>query len=103
MVEDELPRRLHALGRFFGADATEPKFWAGDSLTLADVFAFACFEDLEGLFPGSLRVAANLETFRKQFAERPRIASYLRSPRRPTAIMYGPDEKKIYPAAHQEP
>jgi glutathione S-transferase len=96
IVKNELPPRLRALSRFFGDGAGQPDHWAGESLTLADIFAFAFLEDLEALFPGSLVLCENLAAFRARFAERPRIAAYLDSARRPAAIMYGP-VGKIHP------
>ncbi len=96
-VENELPQRLDALERFFDANPAGTGLWAGASLTLADVFAFAFLEDVEALFPGSLLPAEHLAAFRERFAERPRITAYLQSSRRPAAIMYGP-AGKIYPA-----
>ena len=94
-------------------------FWAGPSLTLADVFAFAFLEDVESLFPGALSTAPPLAAFHARFAERPRIAAYLRSSRRPAAILYGPSTggggdaagpgpmdgtlRKIHPASSRGP
>lgn len=87
-VEGELARSLRALARLF--ETSGAPFWAGPSPTLADVFAFAFLEDVEALFPGALAGAPPLAGFRERFAARPRIAAYLRSSRRPEAIMYGP-------------
>ncbi len=99
-VENGLPQRLDALERFFDANPTGTPFWAGASLTLADIFAFAVLEDVEALFPGSLLATEHLAAFRERFAERPKIAAYLQSSRRPAAIQYGP-AGKIYPADTQ--
>jgi len=101
-AEDELPGRLDALTRFFALNPSGPTFWAGASLTFADVFAFACLDDLEGLLVGSLSAHEELAAFQERFARRPRIAAYLESSRRPAAIMYGP-AGKIYPAGCQDP
>lgn len=89
-VESELPQHLDPLDRFLGANSTGSPFWAGASLTFADIAAFDYLENLEALFPGSLSATEHLAAFRQRFAERPKIAAYLQSSRRPSAIMYGP-------------
>lgn len=89
-VKSELPQRLDALARFFEASPERSTYWAGASLTVADIFGFAYLEDVEALFPGSLLATGMLAAFRERFAARPRIAAYLGSSRRPAAIMYGP-------------
>jgi glutathione S-transferase len=96
-VENELPQRLNALARFFDANLAATGFWAGASLTLADMLGFAYLDDVEALFPGSLSATTKLAAFRERFVERPKIAAYLHSSRRPAAIQYGP-AGKIYPA-----
>ncbi len=88
-VEQELRPRLDALARFHETNPARSGFWAGDSPTLADLVAFSYLEDVEALYPG-VSNGGSLETFRVRFAERPRIAAYLRSGRRPAAIQYGP-------------
>ena len=101
-VENELPQRLEALGRFFDANPAGTRFWGGASLTFADMPAFAYLDDIEALFPGALLASPQLAGFRERFAERPRLAAYLQSSRRPAAIQYGP-AGKIYPADSRGP
>jgi glutathione S-transferase len=117
VVEKELPQWLGPLERFFRGNATP--FWAGASLTFADIVAFDYLENTEALFPGALLATEHLAAFRDRFAERPNIAAYLQSSRRPLAIMYGPARgpeddqagpgpmqsslRKIYPADARGP
>jgi glutathione S-transferase len=96
-VGSELPQRLKVLARFFDVNLEATGFWAGASLTLADILGFAYLDDIEALFPGSLLATSQLAAFRERFSERPKIAAYLHSSRRPGAIQYGPTGK-IYPA-----
>ena len=91
IIEHELPERLVPLERFFAGNPTGAPFWAGASLTFADIIAFDYLENTEALFPGALSATKKLAEFRDQFAQRPRIEAYLLSGRRPDAIMYGPD------------
>ena len=95
-LEDELPERLGTLDRFLDENPTGAPFWAGASVTLADILAFDFIEGIEAQLPASLSATKRLTEFRAEFAERPRIRAYLESSRRPAAIMYGPDGK-IYP------
>jgi len=94
--KNELPEKLGALERFFGADLNGPGHWAGVP-TFADAVGFAYLDDVDALFPGALVANPSLEKFREEFATRRPIADYLRSTRRPEAIQYGP-HGKIYPA-----
>ena len=48
-LEDELPQTLDALTRFFEANPAGATFWAGASLSLADLLAFAYLDDVEAL------------------------------------------------------
>lgn len=114
IIENELPERLVPLERFFAGNSTDAPFWAGTSLTFADIIAFDYLENTEALFPGALSATKKLVAFRDQIAQRPKIEAYLQSGRRPDAIMYGPKRedredhstpgpmnstlRKIYPA-----
>ncbi len=114
IIENELPERLVRLERFFIGNPTGAPFWAGASLTFADIIAFDYLENTEALFPGALSATKKLAEFRDQIARRPNVEAYLLSRRRPDAIMYGPERdhreghsrpgpmnsslRKIYPA-----
>jgi glutathione S-transferase len=119
IIENEFPDRLVPLERFFAGNPAGAPFWAGASLTFADIVAFDYLENTEALFPGALSATEKLAEFRHRMAQRPNIKAYLKSHRRPAAIMYGPrredDEnysapgpmnnmlRKIYPVDIAEP
>ena len=90
IAKNELPATLEPLERFFASNPMRSPFWAGASLSFADLIAFDYLESIEGLFPGALARTERLSEFRIQIAKRPRIKAYLASGRRPPAIMYGP-------------
>jgi glutathione S-transferase len=90
IIENDLPVHLVPLERFLAASPTGGSFWAGESITLADVIAFDYLENTEALFPGALSATERLAEFRGRMAARPHIKAYLESGRRPDAIMYGP-------------
>jgi glutathione S-transferase len=90
IIENDLPGHLVPLERFLAEGLAGGSFWAGESITLADVVAFAYLENTEALFPGALSSTPKLAEFRDQMAARPHIHAYLESGRRPDAIMYGP-------------
>jgi len=116
IVENELPKHLIPLERFLSENPAPGAFWAGPSPTLADFIAFDYLENLGALFPGALSSTERLAGFRHEMAQRPHIAAYLDSGRRPDAILYGPGRgdgadysdpgpmnaslRKIYPASH---
>jgi glutathione S-transferase len=118
IVENELPVQLAPLERFLASNPARAPFWAGASLTFADVIAFDYLENTESLFPGALSGRQRLSEFRDQMTKRPTIKAYLESGRRPDAIMYGPRRddggdysdpgpmndslRKIYPANSEE-
>jgi glutathione S-transferase len=115
IVANELPAQLAPLERFLASNPAGPTFWAGTSLTFADLIAFDYLENTEALFPGALSAMKRLSAFRDAISKRPAIKAYLESGRRPGAIMYGPREddsgdysnpepmdgylRKIYPAS----
>ena len=110
--------QLAPLERFLASNPARAPFWAGTSLTFADLIAFDYLENTEALLPGALSATPQLSEFRDQMTKRPAIKAYLESGRRPDAIMYGPQRddsgdysdpgpmngslRKIYPANSAE-
>ena len=90
-VDRELPERLARLDALFEDSPSRPTFWVGGALTIADALAFHYLDTLDSLFPGVLPKFDALATFHTRFAQRPRIATYLASERRPPGVQYGPD------------
>ncbi|MDB4961505.1 MAG: glutathione S-transferase [Myxococcales bacterium] len=85
--EVRMPMFLGYLERLLGHDRTsDGRFLAGDRVSYADLAAFQVIEGLRYAFPRALaRIAGDLPklmALRDRIAERPRIASYLASPRR---------------------
>ena len=99
-LSDEIPITLARLETFLAENPKGPAFWVGETTTLVDYLAFAYVDDLAALYPGALRDTPRLDEFTAVFQERPQIARYLASARRPAAIQYGPNGK-IFPAEHE--
>jgi len=85
--EDErLPVVMQQLERLLEQNAKGEGYWVGDALTLAD---FVMWHYLDYVRPFSQRTIDRFEklaAFKRRFEERPRIAAYLRSPRRPATL-----------------
>src|SRR6185295_15988876 len=77
---------LNRLERWYLRDEANPQFWAGDTLTFADLFAFRFLDEIDAFFPRSLVRHAPLAEFHARFQARPRIAAYIVSGRRPLAF-----------------
>ena len=78
--------RIPKFFNYFGHVLGEREFLAGAMLTYADLSLFQVLEGLDYAFPkATARALAghpNLAAVRQRIAARPRIAAYLRSPRR---------------------
>jgi len=61
-------------------------YWHGDSITLADFMMWHALDCIRAFSLTTLQRFSKLESFRQRFAARPRIAAYLRSPRRAKTI-----------------
>ena len=90
------PALLSDLQNYYLARDSQTIHWAGDTLTIADFVAFHLLEGLANQFPETLGEFTALSNFHGEFSQRPRIKSYLASPRRPAALFYGPNGK-IFP------
>ncbi len=89
-VANELGPTLNRLERFLESNQDPSGFWVGSSLTFVDLIAFALLDSTGAMFPEALEPYATLRAFRERIANRPRIAAYLRSGRRPAVIQVGP-------------
>jgi glutathione S-transferase len=94
-AETGLSTTLGCLQRFFERSASNAPFWVGDSLTFVDLLAFAYLDDVRVLFRETHSRFRKLCEFGERIAARPRIAEYLRSPRRPSAILFGRDGRPV--------
>ena len=77
---------LNRLERWYLRDQADPQFWAGETLTFADLFAFRFLDEIDAFFLRSLNRYAPLAEFHARFKARPRIAAYIASGRRPLAF-----------------
>ena len=62
-IENDLPVHLIPLERFLAASPTRGSFWAGESISLADLIALGYLENTEALFPGALSATERLAEF----------------------------------------
>ncbi len=97
-TREEQPALLADLEAYYLARDSQVLFWAGASVTIADFAAFHLVEGLSHRFPETLERFPALQEFHVGFKQRPRIARYLTSSRRPAALFYGPNGK-IFPKA----
>lgn len=95
-LAEEQPALLADLEAYYLQRDTTSQYWAGASPTIGDFAAFHLIEGLARQFPNVLRNFHALESFHQFFAAQPKIKKYLESPRRPSALFYGPNGK-IYP------
>jgi glutathione S-transferase len=94
-VAAELVPALGRLERFLDANPHPDGFWVGDTLTFADLIAFAMLDTTQSMFPEAMFPEAmdshsSLTDFCARIAKRPRIATYIASGRRPAIIQLGP-------------
>ena len=95
-LEEEQPALLADLETYYLDRESQALYWAGPSPTIGDFAAFHLIEGLANQFPKVLRQFGALKEFHEYFAAQTNINEYLISPRRPTALFYGPNGK-IYP------
>jgi|SRR5882724_1472559 len=80
-----LPGLLGKLQRLFELNDSE-EFWVGRQLTLADFVAWHTLDYVRPFSQQTLNEFSKLDTFKRQFEARPRIAAYLKSERRPKTL-----------------
>lgn len=85
--EEQHPRLMEDLEIWYRAREPGSDFWAG-SLTIADFAAFCAIDDLMQRAPEILESFVTLRGFHRWFAARPKISTWLTSPRRQTAMSY---------------
>jgi glutathione S-transferase len=90
-IERELSPALDRLERYLGTNEEGPSFWVGNDITFVDLIALAHLDCTGSIFPEVMPSHPHLQAFCDGIAQRPRIAAYLRSNRRPKGIQYGPD------------
>jgi glutathione S-transferase len=90
-IESELSPLLGRLERFLRSNPQGPLFWVGSSLTFVDLIALAHLDCTGSMFPEAMPGHSTLLEFCEGIAQRPRIAAYLHSERRPQGIQYGPE------------
>ena len=95
-IEKDLPEQVGMLESYFRSNPDKAGFWAGSSLTIADIAAYHAIEGIKNQFPKIIEKFEHLTAFLDFFAARPKIKAYLASDRRPAALFYGP-KGKIYP------
>ena len=98
----EIVPSLAALQRWFLRNGSSAEYWAGESLTFADLVAFVYLDQVRAFFPGALASTPRLSDFRLGVAARPRIAAYLNSPRRSRGIGYVPNRGVIMDPVFEE-
>lgn len=89
-VANELGPVLDQLERFLKSNQDPSGFWVGPSLTFVDLIAFALLDSTGAMFPEALEQYPALREFCDRIANRPRIAAYIESGRRPAIIQLGP-------------
>jgi len=95
-IETDLPEQVAMLEAFYQSNPDKAGYWAGSSLTIADIAAFHAIEGVKNRFPKIIEKFEHLTAFLDFIAARPKIKAYLASERRPAALFYGP-KGKIYP------
>ena len=95
-LEEEQPALLSDLETFYLDRDQQSPYWAGGTPTISDMAAFHLIEGLANQFPKVLQKFGGLRDFHEHFAAEPNVKEYLASPRRPSALFYGPNGK-IYP------
>ena len=102
-MRDEIEPLLGRFQRWFRRDGRTAVHWAGESLTFADYFAFRFLDEIDAFFPQALARHGDLLAFWSAFSQRPGIAAYIASDRRPKAFGVGIDGPKLdmrpHPAA----
>ncbi len=81
-----LAETLFDLERWFTRNSPQPRHWIGERLTYVDFVAWRYLDEVDALFPAALAARPALLAFHRAFRERPRIAAYLASARRPKAF-----------------
>ncbi|MGO9605710.1 MAG: glutathione S-transferase family protein [Candidatus Binataceae bacterium] len=94
-AQEGMSTTLGCLQKFFQRNTLEAQFWSGKSITFVDLLAFAYLDEVRAIFPDTLSKFGALLEFRNRIAKRPRIAEYLRSDRRPAAILFGRDGRPL--------
>ena len=89
-IANELGPMLDQLERFLKSNQEPGGFWVGSSLTFVDLIAFALLDSTGAMFPEALEQRPALREFCEQIANRPRMAAYIESGRRPLTIQVGP-------------
>jgi glutathione S-transferase len=85
-----LPETLGYLERWLARGGRATDHWVGSRGSFVDHLAFAYLDELHAFFPRVLAGFSALDRFLAEFAERPRIAAYLASGRRPRAFGFTP-------------
>jgi glutathione S-transferase len=82
----QLPFLLERLTRLYEQNREGTADWAGSRLSYADFVAWHFLDCVRPFSQGTLEKFAELAAFKRRFEARPRIATYLASPRRPATI-----------------
>ncbi len=101
-AEGQLLPQLHDLAAWLRTNG-DVNHWVKGKSTYVDFLAFAFLDELRAFFSETLTAVALLQRFYERFSERPRIAAYLRSPRRPAAFGYSLQGLKFDPAVNRNP
>lgn len=80
---DKLPATLGSLERCLQQNPGAPPHWVGRQPSYVDALAFAYLDSQRRLAADILSRFPTLSEFKQCFSERPRVASYLQSGRRP--------------------
>lgn len=82
-VNKRLTRTLDSLEDWLQTHSVSEQFWVGSGLTYVDFIGWACLDMVRMLAPGLLDHYPRLSALKQAFEQRPAVAAYLQSPRRP--------------------